>query len=29
MIAVTAFNGFLAWKQDAELLALYAIVGGF
>jgi len=29
MIVVTAFNGFLAWKQDAELLALYAIVGGF
>jgi uncharacterized membrane protein len=28
MIAVTAFNGFLAWIQDAELLALYAIVGG-
>jgi uncharacterized membrane protein len=29
MIVVTAFNGFLAWVQDAELLALYAIVGGF
>ena len=28
MIAVTAFNGFLAWVQDAELLAVYAIVGG-
>ena len=28
MILVTAFNGFLAWTQDAELLALYAIVGG-
>ena len=28
MIAVTAFNGFLSWVQDAELLALYAIVGG-
>jgi uncharacterized membrane protein len=28
MIVVTAFNGFLAWIQDAELLALYAIVGG-
>jgi len=27
MIAVTAFNGYLAWAQDAELLALYAIVG--
>ncbi|MGC2639081.1 MAG: DUF2339 domain-containing protein [Acidobacteriaceae bacterium] len=29
LIVVTAFNGFLAWVQDAELLALYAIVGGF
>ncbi|HEV2215707.1 MAG TPA: DUF2339 domain-containing protein, partial [Terracidiphilus sp.] len=29
MILVTAFNGFMAWLQDAELLALYAIVGGF
>ena len=28
MIVATAFNGFLAWVQDAELLALYAIVGG-
>ncbi|HEX4006753.1 MAG TPA: DUF2339 domain-containing protein [Acidobacteriaceae bacterium] len=28
MIVVTAFNGYLAWAQDAELLALYAIVGG-
>jgi uncharacterized membrane protein len=28
MIAVTAFNGYMAWVQDAELLALYAIVGG-
>ena len=28
MIAVTSFNGYLAWIQDAELLALYAIVGG-
>jgi uncharacterized membrane protein len=28
MIAVTAFNGYLAWVQDAELLAFYAIVGG-
>ena len=28
MIMVTAFNGFMAWAQDAELLALYAIVGG-
>jgi uncharacterized membrane protein len=28
MIAVTACNGFLSWVQNAELLALYAIVGG-
>lgn len=28
MIVVTAFNGFIAWVQDAELLAFYAIVGG-
>ncbi len=28
MILVTAFNGFLAWLEDTELLALYAIVGG-
>ena len=28
MIAVTSFNGFMAWMQDAELLALYAIAGG-
>jgi uncharacterized membrane protein len=27
MIVITAFNGFMAWKQNAELLALYAIVG--
>ncbi len=27
MVIVTAFNGFMAWIQDAELLALYAIVG--
>jgi uncharacterized membrane protein len=27
MIAVTAFNGYMAWIQDAELLALYAITG--
>lgn len=26
---VTAWNGFMSWVQDAELLALYAIVGGF
>lgn len=29
MIAVTAFNGFICWLQNSELLALYAIVGGF
>ncbi|MDR3739789.1 MAG: DUF2339 domain-containing protein [Terracidiphilus sp.] len=29
MVAVTAFNGYLAWAQDAELLAVYAIAGGF
>ncbi|HEV2462492.1 MAG TPA: DUF2339 domain-containing protein [Acidobacteriaceae bacterium] len=29
MIAVTAFNGFMAWSQESELLALYAIVGGY
>lgn len=28
MVLVTAFNGFMAWVQDAELLGLYAIVGG-
>ena len=28
MVAVTAFNGFMAWQRDAELLALYAILGG-
>ncbi|MFZ0744539.1 MAG: DUF2339 domain-containing protein [Terracidiphilus sp.] len=28
MILVTAFNGYMAWVQDAELLALYAVVGG-
>jgi uncharacterized membrane protein len=28
MIVVTAFNAFLSWVQDAELLALYAIAGG-
>ena len=28
MIVVTAFNGFMSWLQDSELLALYAIVGG-
>lgn len=28
MILVTAFNAFMAWIKNAELLALYAIVGG-
>jgi uncharacterized membrane protein len=28
MIVVTAFNGFMSWLQDSELLALYSIVGG-
>jgi uncharacterized membrane protein len=28
MIVVTGFNGFMAWTQDSELLALYAIAGG-
>jgi uncharacterized membrane protein len=27
MILVTAFNGYVAWAQDAELLGLYAIAG--
>ena len=27
MVAVTAFNGFMAWAQDSELLALYSIAG--
>jgi uncharacterized membrane protein len=29
MIAVTAFHAFLSWIQESELLALYAIAGGF
>jgi uncharacterized membrane protein len=29
MIAVTAWNAIMAWAQDAELLAVYALVGGF
>ena len=29
MVLVTAFNAFIAWRQDAELLAIYAIVGAF
>jgi uncharacterized membrane protein len=28
MIVVTAFNGFMSWSHDSELLALYAIAGG-
>jgi uncharacterized membrane protein len=28
MIVVTAFNGFMSWTQNSELLALYAIAGG-
>lgn len=28
MILVTAFNGYLAWAQNSELLAVYAIAGG-
>jgi uncharacterized membrane protein len=27
MILVTAFNGYMAWAQEAELLGLYAIAG--
>lgn len=29
MVLVTAFNAFIAWRQNAELLAVYAIVGAF
>ncbi len=29
MILVTAWNAFMAWSQDAELLAAYALAGGF
>ena len=28
MIAITAFNGYMSWLRDAEILALYSIVGG-
>jgi uncharacterized membrane protein len=28
MVVVTAFNGYMAWLQDAELLAVYCVVGG-
>jgi uncharacterized membrane protein len=29
MVLVTAWNGFMAWSQDAELLAAYGLIGGF
>lgn len=29
MVAVTGWNAFMAWAQDAELLAVYALAGGF
>jgi uncharacterized membrane protein len=29
MVLVTAWNAWMAWAQDAELLAAYALVGGF
>jgi uncharacterized membrane protein len=29
MIAVTGWNAFMAWAQDSELLAAYALAGGF
>ena len=29
MVLVTAWNAFMAWSQDAELLAGYALLGGF
>jgi uncharacterized membrane protein len=29
MILVTAWNAFMAWAQDSEVLAAYAIAGGF
>jgi uncharacterized membrane protein len=29
MLLVTAFNAFIAWRQSAELLAVYAIAGAF
>lgn len=28
MIAVTAFNGYMAWTLDAQVLAVYSLVGG-
>jgi len=29
MVLVTAWNAYMAWAQDAELLAAYALAGGF
>jgi len=29
MVAVTTWNAFMTWAQDSELLAAYAIAGGF
>ena len=29
MIGVTGWNAFMAWAQDSELLAAYALAGGF
>ncbi len=29
MIAVTVWNAVMAWAQDSELLAAYALIGGF
>ena len=29
MVLVTAWNGFMAWSQDAELLAGYGLLGSF
>jgi uncharacterized membrane protein len=29
MLLVTAFTTLLAWRQDAEILAAYALIGGF
>jgi uncharacterized membrane protein len=29
MILVTAWNAYMAWVQDSELLAVYALAGGF
>jgi uncharacterized membrane protein len=29
MVGVTAWNGYMAWAQDSQLLAGYALAGGF